>query len=439
MATCIRKRVNGYLFLQFLFFIGFLLSSCSIQKAQKQLLNAAPLKGAHVGIAIYNETSAKWIQQYQQDHYFTPASNVKIAATYLGLSFLGDSIPGWAVAEKPDTLFLIPKGDPSFLHPEFSYQPVWERLKNTQKVIAICLDASKDNFGFFGNGWSWNDYDQDYQPERSRIPIYGNVVHFYQKNKKLISIAPFFFFKNNAALASAEGKDWTRNFLTQDFFPTTRKNESNYFQVPFKTNDSFKQLLEDTLKKPIIVLNQFEHILGQTKILKTVPTDSLLKIMMHRSDNFYAEQILLMASEQLLGSMNDAAIIDSFSKTEFASLPNPMRWVDGSGLSRYNLNTPANFIAILQQMQAKFGEARLRSIFEKGGEGTLSNYYSLFPGVIYAKTGTLGNQVALSGLITTAKRQKLFFSVLVANHMSKTSAGVRREVERYLTKVASKN
>jgi D-alanyl-D-alanine carboxypeptidase/D-alanyl-D-alanine-endopeptidase (penicillin-binding protein 4) len=157
--------------------------------------------------------------------------------------------------------------------------------------------------------------------------------------------------------------------------------------------------------------------------------------MMLRSDNFYADQIVLMASAQLFGKMDDAALIDSAKKLFFADLPQRMRWVDGSGLSRYNLNTPENYIAILQQMQAKFGEARVKNIFEKGGEGTIAAYYKNFPGTMYAKTGTLGGQVALSGFIYTPKQQKLYFSVLVANHMSPSSAQVRRAVETYLTSV----
>ena len=161
--------------------------------------------------------------------------------------------------------------------------------------------------------------------------------------------------------------------------------------------------------------------------------------MMLRSDNFYAEQVLLMTSEQVLGKMDDAAIIDTITKTEFANLPQPMRWADGSGLSRYNLNTPENYIAILKQMQTKFGEARVKNIFEKGGEGTISTYYKNFPGEVYAKTGTLGGQVALSGFIYTQKDQKLYFSVLVGNHMSKTSNQVRKAVELYLTKIAKGN
>ena len=444
MAKSIRKRINPFKFenLLKLLFIAvatiMILSACSVRQAQKTLLSAEGVKGAHIGIAIYNDTKGQWLTKYQSDHYFTPASNTKILATYLGLQFLGDSLPGWKMAEKNDTLFLMPLGDPSFMHPEFSYQPVVDLIKNTKKQVVI-VGNNQDQFEIFGSGWSWADYDQDYQPERSRMPIYGNVVHFYQSNKKLDAIKPFYFFKDFVDLDKVGEKNWSRNRLGNRFFTTNENNKSKYFQVPFSQEDmpmvNALELLSDTLGKKISLQKNSSITSIPFKTIKTVPTDSLLKIMMLRSDNFYADQIVLMASEQLFGKMDDAALIDSAKKLFFADLPQKMRWADGSGLSRYNLNTPENYIAILQQMQAKFGEARVKNIFEKGGEGTISAYYKNFPGTMYAKTGTLGGQVALSGFIYTPKQQKLYFSVLVANHMSPTSTQVRRAVEAYLTKV----
>ena len=51
--------------------------------------------------------------------------------------------------------------------------------------------------------------------------------------------------------------------------------------------------------------------------------------MMHRSDNFYAEQSLLMVSEKLLGTMNDRKIIDTLLKSDYKDLPQKPGWVDG--------------------------------------------------------------------------------------------------------------
>jgi D-alanyl-D-alanine carboxypeptidase/D-alanyl-D-alanine-endopeptidase (penicillin-binding protein 4) len=444
MAKSFRKRITNFKFenwFKILFIVAALamvLSGCSVRQAQKTLLSSEGVKGAHIGIAIYNDTKGQWLTKYQSDHYFTPASNTKILATYLGLQFLGDSLPGWKMAENADTLFLMPLGDPSFMHPEFKHQPVVDIIKKTKKQVVI-VGNNQDQFEIFGSGWSWADYAEDYQPERSRMPIYGNVVHFYQSNKKLEAIKPFYFFKDMVDLDKVEEKNWSRNRTGNRFFTTNENNKSKYFQVPFSQEDVpmllAVDLLKDTLGKIISFQNKSTLPATSYKTINTVPTDSLLKIMMLRSDNFYADQIVLMASEQLFGKMDDAALLDSAKKLFFVDLPQRMRWVDGSGLSRYNLNTPENYIAILQQMQSKFGEARVKNIFEKGGEGTIAAYYKNFPGTMYAKTGTLGGQVALSGFIYTPKQQKLYFSVLVANHMSPSSTQVRRAVETYLTKV----
>jgi D-alanyl-D-alanine carboxypeptidase/D-alanyl-D-alanine-endopeptidase (penicillin-binding protein 4) len=435
MVKGLRKGVVAPLYLLSIVFIV-LLSACSIQKAQKTLLQTTALKGAHVGIAVYNDTKQAWIDQYQSDHYFTPASNTKILATYVGLKYLGDSLPGFSMAENADTLFLTPLGDPSFLHPDFSYQPVIELIKNTHKQVVIQPTKANDQFGHLGNGWAWNDYGEDYQPERSRMPIYGNVVHFYQGNGKLL-IKPFVFFKDITDINTVYQKNWTRKLVGNQFYTNGQKNTAAYFQVPF---DSYFEpnlplyLLQDTLKVKLNIGDDISKM--QEQIVKT---DSLLKIMMRRSDNFFAEQVLLMGSQQLLGKMDDAAFIDTLLKTEFSQLPQKMRWVDGSGLSRYNLNTPENYVAILKKMQDEFGQMRVTQIFETGGEGTLSAYYKNFPGEIHAKTGSLGGQIALSGFIYTHKNQKLYFSILVSNHMSPTSAGVRKAVEAYLISVAKKN
>ncbi len=97
MAKSFRKRITNFKFeswFKVLFIIAsiaMILSACTVRQAQKTLLQNDAVKGAHIGIAIYNDTKGQWLSKYQSDHYFTPASNTKILATYLGLEFRGDS------------------------------------------------------------------------------------------------------------------------------------------------------------------------------------------------------------------------------------------------------------------------------------------------------------------------------------------------------------
>jgi D-alanyl-D-alanine carboxypeptidase/D-alanyl-D-alanine-endopeptidase (penicillin-binding protein 4) len=159
--------------------------------------------------------------------------------------------------------------------------------------------------------------------------------------------------------------------------------------------------------------------------------------MMHRSDNFFAEQTLLMVSNEQLGVMNDEKIIDTLLKNDFKGLPQKAKWVDGSGLSRYNLITPQDFVWVLTQMKKEFKWERITNILPTGNEGTLKNYYKNLEGKIFAKTGTLSNQVALSGYLITKQNKTLIFSVLVNNHQA-TATAIRRGVEQFLTTVYEK-
>ena len=158
---------------------------------------------------------------------------------------------------------------------------------------------------------------------------------------------------------------------------------------------------------------------------------------MHRSDNFFAEQTLLMVSNERLGVMNDAKIIDTLLKTDFKSLLQKPRWADGSGLSRYNLFTPQDFVAIFNKMKDEFGMERIKTIFPTGNDGTLANYYKAENGYIFAKTGTLSGVVALSGFLYTKKNKLLIFSVLVNNHNASATA-VRRAVEKFIQIIRNK-
>ena len=108
--------------------------------------------------------------------------------------------------------------------------------------------------------------------------------------------------------------------------------------------------------------------------------------------------------------------------------------MDGSGLSRYNLFTPEDFVAILNKMKEEFAWYRITYIFASGGSGTLGNYYKNGSGKIYAKTGSLSNNVALSGYLITKSGHELTFSVLVSNYTG-NSTGIRRAVEKFLMNV----
>ncbi len=433
------------------FFFLICAASCSIQKqiaksAENDILGAKALQAAHVGISIFDPATNKYVYNYQGDKYFVPASNTKLPTCYAAMKYLGDSLVGARIAiDEQARLLVFPSADPTFLNSEFTYQPVFQEMKEN-KTIVIYTDAWKEDR--WGSGWSWNDYDASYMAERSPLPVYGNVVQFYLSGDTLKSIPA-------ATINSAHqtlGYDKNANTVTVKRFSIGRGIDDDEYvlkpsatrfsttSVPLRTDmDLVSVLLEDTLKAevgPAALDHGFSYYPGK-KVIHSQPTDSLLKPMMHRSDNFFAEQSLLMVSNEVLGVMNDEKIIDTLLKTDFKDLPQKPRWVDGCGLSRYNLFTPQDFVAILNKMKNEFGMKRMKVILATGGEGTISSYYKADSGYIFGKTGTLSGVVAFSGYLYTKKGKLLIFSTLVNNHQA-SATEVRRSVEKFLQEIRNK-
>ncbi|HEY0057579.1 MAG TPA: D-alanyl-D-alanine carboxypeptidase [Flavisolibacter sp.] len=426
-----------------------LITSCSVQKqihktAKADVLNVPALATAHVGISIFDAGAKKYLYNYHGDKYFVPASNIKIPTCYAAMKYLGDSLVSARYTISDSSITIYPAGDPTVLHSAFSYQPLLQQLKLYQKVS---IDFTYWQDEALGNGWSWNDYNESYMVERSPLPLYGNLVHFKTHEGKVTPMPEGIQITSGESFESPVKFDPATSGISSDRFAIRREMGSNRFTIvdaesnfsprfiPFKATIPFiRLLLLDTLDGSSVFAYRVDPKRSadmHANVIFSQPTDSLLKPMMHRSDNFFAEQALLMVSNEVLGVMNDAKVIDTILKTDFKDLPHKPRWVDGSGLSRYNLFTPQDFIIILNKMKNEFGMERIKKIFATGGEGTLSGYYTADSSFLFAKTGTLSGVVAISGFLYTSKSKLLLFSVLVNNHQA-SATEVRRAVEGFI-------
>ncbi len=425
---------------------GVALISCSTSKkigrlSKADLLQNEVFASAHVGISIYEPSTGRYWYNYQGDKYFVPASNTKIPTCYAAMKYLGDSLTGIKYIETSDSLIVIAAGDPTFLHPDFPVQRVFNFLKNIDKPIS--LNISNWNDERWGSGWSWDDYSDDYAAERSAMPVYGNVLRL-DNNLNSLKYTPVYFQKDvyidNTLNKNLYPGTVHRDLAANKFVVTAANPDSHYTETPFYTSDSLLiNLLADTLHKTISINKNPSQISGMRPgELHSQPVDSMLKILMHRSDNFFAEQSLLMVSNKLFDVMNNDMIIDTLLKTDFKDLPQKPHWVDGSGLSHYNLFSPQDFVTILNKIKNEFGMDRIKNILATGGTGTISNYYKADSGFIYAKTGTLSGVVALSGYLYTKQNKLLIFSVLVNNHHT-SATNIRKGVEKFIEEVRNKN
>lgn len=393
------------------------------------------LESAFIGVSIWDETTGEFLFQNNANLHFSPASNTKLLTTYATLKHFGDSLPGWRYHETADTLYIVPQGDPTFLHAEFKSQHFFDFIKLSTKPITLILEE-KPRFGRFGSSWSWNTWLNTYSPERSQMPMYENMVRIIREGSNERLIPPYFSFRS-------ETKKEEKHSLSRDEFKnnfTSKPASVERLKRPYFTleEDSLLyNLLKDTLMaagfNQTLTLSYQEPSLPYTAFY-TQKTEDVVSLMMKRSDNFIAEQLLLMVSKKTLGRFDEVEIKNSLIKNDFQDAVKTGRWADGSGLSRNNLFTPNEFVDLLKAMQDEFGRDRLSEILPHGNEGTLSGLYKGYENNIFGKTGTLNDHLALSGYITTKSGKKLIFSVLVNNHRGQAQV-FRKAIEGRLIKL----
>ena len=420
-------------------YFTFILTSCSVSKqiskqAEKILITDSAIRTGHIGISIYEPATGTYWYNYNSDKNFIPASNTKLFTLYAGMKYLGDSLVGIRYNNLIDSniTYITPTGDPTFLHPDFRKQPVLEFIQKQSNIII----NRPSYFDAYSKGWAWDDHTESFMTPRSSFPIYGNLVNIKWIKPDSLLIYPKYFHKEiEKSNRFPNGFDLIKQFGNNHlmFLEGDEKNKA----VPFEADISTViDLLKDTLKNKTISSNIENNFRG-INIIYSQPSDSLFKPMMHNSDNFFAEQTLLMAGNEHIGYMSDEDMIDTLLKNDLKDIPQKPGWVDGSGLSRYNLFTPRSFIYILEKMKNEFGMERLKVILPTGGEGNLKNYFIKDSSYIYAKTGTLSNNCALSGFLITGKGKLLIFSVLANNYQS--GAGpVRRAVAQFLSGIREK-
>ena len=419
----------------------------SKKRILKDLKELPGFEQAFVGFMLVDAESRKTIASQFEDKYMTPASNTKLFTLYAGIHFLGNNVPALQYIIKDDSLIFWGTGNPLFLHPEYNDTTALRFLKSRTEKLYYWPRAMEDDR--FGPGWGWDDFNGYYSAEKSVFPIYGNSVTVYlNKEKKTIDVSPSYFNPNFKLKKDSifRLRSYTQREEFENQYEYAFPSNHDFDIVDYSAVDTltrpfhystglFTALLSDTLNKEITLVKKPKNFeLAQT--LYTSISDTLYKYMLQESDNLFAEQILLMASGLEKDTLSTEDIIQKTKTSLFKNQQDELVWEDGSGLSRYNMFTPRTITDLLLNLHKELGEDRLFELLPAGGiSGTLKDWYAgENETYVYAKSGSLRNNYALSGYLKTRKGEMLIFSFII-NHYKHSTDKVRKSIEVVLQKI----
>ena len=172
------------------------------------------------------------------------------------------------------------------------------------------------------------------------------------------------------------------------------------------------------------------------------PLADIIKLMNKPSDNWIAELLFKAIGAEVMGEpgtwQKGRDAVTEFLSETVGELP-AHRFVDGSGLSRYNLLNVELLTQLLVYMYRNFElmPEYLASLPVAGIDGTLRNRMQSVSAekMLRAKTGTLSGVSALAGYAVTTDDEVFAFGILISHYVGSATPArdIQDQIGNYLT------
>ncbi len=432
----------------------------AVRKRIERILKNDELADACIGIKIVNVNKNKVLFDYNSEKLFTPASTLKLLTTSAALAFLPENasfetkiLSNGVIVDSVllgDLIFRA-GGDPLFSYEELD-SLLTEFVKLGVKEIRgnIIGDVAWSDSAWFGKGWMWDDNPEPFMPYLSpltleearvrvivspsapyslaRVEIYPPAPSIKVVNEVLTVADDTTYFTVNRNWRNNDNTIFVEGFIAPDSEPDTT------FLNVFAPERVFLEAAKLTLEQKSV------KTAGKTFVKRRVPyikefftferkIDSVIFKTNKESDNFCAEMLLRKLGEELYGKPATAkkgvAAIDSLIALAGGE-PEKYEIVDGSGISRYNLLSPALLVEILNFLRTEKPEVfagLVETLPVMGVDGTLEERHRkgrVF-GNVRAKTGTMTAVSALAGLTVNRSGDTLLFSIMMQNFSTSVS------------------
>lgn len=423
----------------------------------QELVQAPRFAAATWGIQVVDLDSRRVLFEHNAGKYFVPASTAKLFTAALALDTLGPdrrlrtslyaaARPGPGGVLEGD-LVLYGRGDPALgSGGPFRTDPL-EALAaqlEAQGVRTVQGDLVGDDSFFtsppYGPGWQWEDLGWAYGAEPTALAVHQGTVDLWVYPPPAPGRPPFLFAQPGHGLFTFEHRGGTgpvraerlpgepgirvTGSLPAGAAPVRRV-------VPVRDSARFAaQLLARALARRGIQVHgqvRARHAperpdLGRLAELAWVegpPVADLVRTMLKRSDNLYAQLLWLQAGAGAgPGGDSDQRAADAMAAwlAKAGQDPGEVVLEDGAGLSRRDLVTPAALVRLLVHMDGRPGFRDALPV--AGMDGTLARRLAgtAAHGNLQAKTGTLRWTRALAGYLTGAGSERLAFALMLNNY-----------------------
>ncbi len=425
-----------------------------------RLVTDSLFRSSLAGVKVVSLRTNEVLYAHDDSLLLRPASNTKLLTTAAALFLLGsdyrfrttvamDSLPAGGILE--GNLYLKGYGDPDLATADLdSLADSLAHSGLTHVRGDLVVDATYFGPEYFPIGWMWDD-----EPDPDGAPVSALSLN---KNCVRVTVAPDSLTHRTATLTVTPPTSYVSlvncSTVVTD---TVRKRISVDRQFEDRSNtivvrgeilsDSPPVTQRTTVWQPELYAGTvFREALAQrgividgdvrfglepdsvTVVAQTIqPMDSMLVNLNKISDNLSAENTLRVMGAVTFGppgttpsglwARNQALATLGIDTTSF-------RFVDGSGVSHYDLVTPATLVDVLRAMyhQPSIFPLYYASLPIAGVDGTLSGRMrgTAAQGNLRGKTGTISGVASLSGYVTTADGELLAYSMLMQNFIRRT-------------------
>jgi D-alanyl-D-alanine carboxypeptidase/D-alanyl-D-alanine-endopeptidase (penicillin-binding protein 4) len=465
------------------------------ENIQKLIDSNAAARTAFWGIQIIDLATGKTLYELNPDHYFVPASNTKLFSTALALNRLGADFrfqtrvladtPPDADGRVAGALRLIGGGDPNLSARAVPYQkgPITGNPLAAIEDLAGQIAAhgvKRVDGGIVGDdtwyvwepyavGWSIDDPESDDGPPISALTLTDNAQTLGVQpgaavgDLAALTLNPpieFYRIENRVRTVGAGGErrihfkriPGSRDAQLWGTIPLRDRGTEMLISVEDPAEYAARSLKAALESRGIAVggsltarhLYPDEAAAGEAPgvelaRLVSAPLIEDLRITNKVSQNLHAELALRAVSKARRNEGSFEAGMEEMQAFlgEAGIDANAWHLLDGSGLSRLGLVTPAAVVKLLRFMYDSPSRADWISLLPVGAQdGTLSSRFgeTAASGRVYAKTGSLSHVSALSGYIQRPDGAWVAFSILV-NNFNGRAAEVRGVMDRICTLV----